>query len=106
MTGSPTARGCGCRPTSAPAWPGNWTHDDFVAFAWAGAEGSRHLVVVNYSGNQGQCRLPLPFLEFRGKQIHLTDLIGTEVYDRDGNELIGPGLYIDHIPWHFNVFAL
>jgi len=89
-----------------PAWPGNWTHDDFVAFAWTGAEGSRHLVVVNYSGNQGQCRLPLPFLEFRGKQIHLTDLIGTEVYDRDGNELIGPGLYIDHTPWHFNVFAL
>jgi hypothetical protein len=89
-----------------PAWPGNWTHNDFVAFAWTGAEGSRHLVVVNYSGNQCQCRLPLPFLEFRGKQIHLTDLIGTEVYDREGNELIGPGLYIDHTPWHFNVFAL
>jgi len=88
------------------AWPGNWTHDDFVAYAWAGAESSRHVVVVNYAENQGQCRLPLPFPEFRGKQVHLTDLMGDEVYDRDGNELVDPGLYIDHCPWHFNVFAL
>jgi hypothetical protein len=89
-----------------PAWSGNWTHENFIAYAWAGAEGSRHLVVVNYAGNQGQCRLPLPFSEFRGKQIHLTDLMGTEVYDRDGSELVGPGLYIDHTPWRFNVFSL
>jgi len=89
-----------------PAWSDNWTHDEFVAYAWAGADGSRHVVVVNYAGNQGQCRLPLPFPEFRGKQVRLTDLIGTEVYDRDGSELVSPGLYIDHSPWHFNVFAL
>src|SRR5262249_44293236 len=88
------------------AWPGNWTHDSFVAYVWAISEGSQYLIVVNYAGNQGQCRLPLPFPEFRGKQIHLTDLMGVEVYDRDGSELIGPGLYIDHTPWHFNVFAL
>ena len=89
-----------------PAWSDNWTHDEFVAYAWAGADGSRHVVVVNYAGNQGQCRLPLPFPEFRGKQVRLTDLMGTEVYDRDGSELVSPGLYIDHSPWHFNVFAL
>jgi Alpha amylase, catalytic domain len=89
-----------------PAWPGNWTHDGFVAYAWAISEGGHYLVVVNYAGNRGQCRLPLPCPEFRGKQIHLTDLMGAEVYDRDGSELVGPGLYIDHAPWHFNVFAL
>jgi hypothetical protein len=38
--------------------------------------------------------------------VRLTDMIGTEVYDRDGSELNEPGLYIDHAPWHFNVFAL
>jgi hypothetical protein len=32
--------------------------------------------------------------------------MGTEVYDRDGSELVGPGLFIDHAPWQFNVFAL
>jgi hypothetical protein len=94
------------QPQPVPAWSGNWTHENFIAYAWAGAEGSRHLVVVNYAGNQGQCRLPLPFPEFRGKQIHLTDLMRTEAYDRDGSELLGPGLYVDHAPWHFNVFEL
>jgi glycosidase len=89
-----------------PAWPGNWTHDEFVAYAWAGADGNRHVVVVNYAANQGQCRLPLPFRELRNKQVRLIDVIGTEVYDRAGSELVDPGLYIDHAPWHFNVFAL
>jgi glycosidase len=87
-----------------PAWPGNWTHDDFVAYAWA--EGNRHLVVVNYAGKQGQCRLQLPFPEFHGKQVQLTDVMGSEVYNRDGSELVSPGLFIDHVPWHFNVFEL
>ena len=88
------------------AWSGNWTSDCFVAYAWAGDAGGRHLVVVNYAGNQAQCRLPLPFPEFRGKPVRLTDVMGTEVYDRDGSELVDPGLYIDHAPWHYNVFEL
>jgi hypothetical protein len=67
-----------------PAWSGNWTSDDFVAYAWAGEDDSRYLVVVNFARNQGQCRLPLPFPEFRGKQIRLSDAMGAEVYDRDG----------------------
>ena len=40
------------------------------------------------------------------QQVRLTDLMGTEVYDRDGSELVDRGLYIDHAPWHFNVFEL
>jgi glycosidase len=89
-----------------PAWAGNWTSDDFIAYAWAGSNEARYLVVVNYAGNHGQCRVPLPFPDFRGKQVRLTDLIGTEVYDRDGGETVNPGLYIDHAPWRFNVFEL
>ena len=89
-----------------PAWSGNWTADGFVAFAWAGTAGGRNLVIVNYAGNRGQCRLRLPFPEFRGTQVRLTDVMGTEVYDRDGSELVDTGLYIDHAPWHLNVFEL
>ncbi|HKM72921.1 MAG TPA: alpha-amylase family glycosyl hydrolase [Stellaceae bacterium] len=91
---------------ASPAWSDNWTSDGFVAYAWAGEDGSRHLVVVNYAGNQGQCRLPLPFPELRGKHVRLADLMGAEIYDRDGTELVDRGLYIDHAPWHFNVFVL
>ena len=89
-----------------PAWPGNWTGNDFIAYAWTGDKGSRHLVVVNYAANQGQCRLPAPFPEFRGKRVRLNDAMGTEVYDREGSEIFDPGLYIDHAPWQYNVFKL
>jgi glycosidase len=89
-----------------PAWPDNWTSDDFIAYAWAGEAGDRHVVVVNYAGNQGQCRLALPFPELHGRQVRLTDVMGTEVYDRGGGELVDRGFYIDHAPWHYNVFVL
>lgn len=88
------------------AGPGNWTSECFVACAWAGEDGSRYVIVVNNAANQAQCRLPLPFPELQGKQIRLTDSMGTETYDRDGDKAIGPGLFIDHAPWHFNVFAV
>jgi hypothetical protein len=38
--------------------------------------------------------------------VHLTDAIGTEVFDRDGGDLVDDGLFIDHVRWHFNVFEL
>jgi hypothetical protein len=89
-----------------PAWPRNWTCGDFVAYAWAMGQTSRHIVVVNYAGNQGQCRLVFPWPDLHDNKVRLTDVMGSEVYDRKGAELVSEGLYIDHAPWHFNVFAL
>jgi hypothetical protein len=89
-----------------PAWAGNWTSGDFVAYAWADDKEGRHLVVINYADSQGQCRLVLPFPEFRGRRVRLADLMGAEVYDRDGSELVDHGLYIDHAAWHYNLFEL
>jgi Alpha amylase, catalytic domain len=88
------------------AWPGNWTSDCFVAYAWALDAGGRYVAVVNYAGNQSQCRLKLPFPELRGRAFSLTDVMGTEVYLRDGSDAVDNGLYVDHAPWHFNVFKL
>jgi hypothetical protein len=88
------------------AWSGNWTSECFIAYVWVGRDGCRFLVIVNYAANQSQCRLPLPFADLRGKRVRLTDLLGPEVYDRDGSELVDPGLFIDHTPWRFNVFAV
>ena len=88
------------------AWTGNWTSECFIAYAWTGTDGRCFLVTVNYAANQAQCRLPLPFADLRGRRVRLADLLGTEIYDRDGGELFDPGLFIDHPPWHFNVFAV
>jgi hypothetical protein len=89
-----------------PAWHGNWSSDGFIASGWSGAEGTRVVVVVNYSPGQSQCRLRLPFRELRGKQVRLIDLMGEERYDRNGSEIVDDGLFIDLAPWRFNVFEL
>jgi len=89
-----------------PAWPGNPSWQDFISYAWRAPDGGRYLVVVNYSDHQGQCRLRLPFTGLAGGRFRLVDLMGSEVYDRDGDGLIDPGLYIDLGAWRYNVFKL
>jgi Alpha amylase, catalytic domain len=91
--------------TPEGAWDGNPTAEGFIAFAWENAAAS-HLVVVNYTDHQGQCRLRLPFTGLAGKRFRLVDEMGSEVYVRDGDGLRDPGLYIDLGPWRFNVFRL
>lgn len=91
---------------SAPCWEGNWTWDCFICSAWRGMGGGMLLVVVNFAPNQSQCCLRLPFAELKGRDISLKDLMGSEVYDRSGNDLVSGGLYIDLPPWGYNVFEL
>jgi hypothetical protein len=61
---------------------------------------------MNYAENRGQCHLRLPFPELEGRQLLLRDLMGSEVYHRDGGDLVHRGLYVDQAPWQINVFEL
>ena len=89
-----------------PAWDGNPTWGDFVAFAWRADGAADHVIVVNYSDHQAQCRLRLPFDGLAIGRWRLVDALGSEVYERDGGELTDPGLYIDLAAWRYNVFSL
>ncbi|MDB5486298.1 MAG: Alpha amylase, catalytic domain, partial [Reyranella sp.] len=92
------------------AWDGNPTGQDFVSFAWqrgdGRGDGERYVVVVNYSDHQGQCRLPLLFDGLAGRKVRLVDMMGSEAYDREGTDLVDPGLFIDLGAWRYNVFRL
>ena len=89
-----------------PAWDGNWTWDCFLAFGSESASGDRLLVTVNYSPNQSQCYVTLPFPELAGRGVQLKDLLSSATYDRDGNNLLSPGLYLDLPAWNYHVFRL
>src|SRR5512137_2745324 len=89
---------------SRPAWDGNWTWDRFIAFAWEGPENRRLLVVVNYAGNQGQCYVSLAFNDLFGRRVRLQDRMSSAVYERNGDDLLLPGLYLDMPPWGYHVF--
>jgi Alpha amylase, catalytic domain len=89
-----------------PAWDGNWTWDGFIAFAWHAPENRRVVVAVNYAGSQGQCYIRLPFDDLFGHPVRLQDRMSSAVYDRNGDDLVLPGLYLDMPPWGYHVFEV
>ena len=90
----------------AAAWEGNWSWDGFLAFAWQDRQSKRLLVTVNYAGTQGQCYVRLPFAELANRAVRLRDLMGSANYDRDGNDILSRGLYLDLPAWGYHVFEM
>jgi Alpha amylase, catalytic domain len=89
-----------------PAWDGNWTWDGFICFAWHSPDRTSLIVVVNYAPNQGQCYLHIPFNELNGASVRLRDLMGPAVYDRNGDEILSQGFYLDLPAWGYHVFEV
>ena len=90
----------------APAWDGNGTWDSFLAFAWQGPGGELLLVPVNYAPRQSQCYTRLPFPELAGRSVRLKDLMGPASYERQGDDLLSRGLYLDVPAWGYHVFEV
>lgn len=89
-----------------PTWAGDNTCDAFIAFSWQNADGDRLLVAVNYSGLPAQCYVRLSFADLAGHQWQLRDLVGSDVYHRDGDDLNHRGLYLNVPPWQCHVFEI
>ena len=89
-----------------PAWEWNGTWDSFLAFAWEGTDASRALIVVNYSPHDSQCFVRLPFTGLADKSVQFADLMSPALYDRDGNEVLSRGLFLNLQAWGYNVFEV
>jgi hypothetical protein len=88
------------------AWEENGTWDSFVAFSWTGPDSLRRLVAVNYSSQQGQCYVAMPWHDLEGTDWRLQDVTGPALYERHGRDLTWQGLYLDMPAWGYHVFAL
>ena len=90
-----------------PAWDGNSSVADFLAYLWDGPDGDRLLIAVNYAPYRR------PVLTFASPSPTLpaatgpsTDLLNPTVYDRDGDDLSSSGLYLSLPPWGYHAFRL
>lgn len=99
-------RGSSLRLEPAQAWPGNPTHEAFVARLWTGPGDLLHLVVVNMGSTQGQCRVAIPEPRLAGRTAVLEDLLGNARHERFGDELVVPGLYLDLPPDGYHLFRV
>jgi len=82
-------------------WPDNQGFLNVVAWVWRKGE-EKHLIVINLSGQRSQARIRLPWDDLAGKPWRLTDIFTGEVFERDGAEMHGPGLYVDVEAWGFH----
>lgn len=89
-----------------PAWEGNGTHNDFVAFAWKQSGQPRVVVAVNYSDHASQCHVRLPFEGLDGSSWQLVDQLSSDAYAWNGQDLAARGLYLDEPAWRARVFEL
>ena len=89
-----------------PAWDGNGSVDAFIAWAWTAPTGEHLLMAVNYAPHASQCYVRLPFADIGGRSWRLRDLLSEAAYDRDGQELLSRGFYLDVPAWHYHALAL
>jgi len=86
-------------------WPDNQSCHNLLTWSWT-AGPTRHLVVINYSETPAQARIPLDWPDLPGRPWRLTDILTDEVFNRDGNELAHPGLFVALDPWHHHVLSI
>jgi hypothetical protein len=86
-------------------WPDNPTHQNLLAWCWTDGD-RRHVAVVNLSPDPSQGRLPLPWAELRGRPWRLTELLADTTYERDGDELVDPGLFVALDGWRWHLVSL
>jgi hypothetical protein len=48
----------------------------------------------------------LPFSDMTGQSVSFRDLMSPAFYERDGNDLMSRGLYLDLPEWDFHVFEV
>ena len=84
-------------------WPDNSSFQNLVAWSWLKGD-DRYLIVVNLSDSAAQARIQIPWGEVRTETWRLSDVFSGATYDRDGDEMIFPGLYVELGPWNFNFF--
>src|SRR5258707_15640984 len=84
------------------AWEGNPTSTNFVLVRWQSIPDRFDLVVVNLASHPSQCYVDLESFRTgttRGHNWQMKNLLGTESFVRNGDELAERGLFLD-VPAH------
>ncbi|MGA8028331.1 MAG: alpha-amylase family glycosyl hydrolase, partial [Bryobacteraceae bacterium] len=85
------------------AWSGNPTYGSFVTHCWARGE-DFILIAANFSSGSAQCYIPLEVPALTGCKWELRDLLSDAIYEREGDAMLHPGLYLDVPAWGKHIF--
>ena len=86
-------------------WPDNQSQENLLSWCWRKEE-ERFLIVVNLSQHRSQGRVLVPWSELAGLNWHLEDMLSGENFERNGDEMRNPGLYVDLDGWKAHFFEV
>jgi hypothetical protein len=84
-------------------WPDNATFQNLVAWSWV-HDDERYLIVVNLSDCPVQAQVQVRWADAGGRKWHLIDLLSGVTYERNGDEMLSAGLYVELAPWNSHFF--
>ena len=89
----------------APAWEGNPTHANFIAY-YIAHELEDLLITVNYASYRGQCLIQLPQGLPNVGTVKLIDKLSHVSYERTAQELSTRGLFLDVDGYATHIFSV
>jgi alpha amylase-like protein len=84
-------------------WPDNLSFQNLVAWTWR-KDDERYLIVVNLSDSPVQARVQVRWAGAGGRNWRLNDVLSGVAFEREGNEMLSPGLYVELGPWNYHFF--
>jgi Alpha amylase, catalytic domain len=84
-------------------WADNASFLNLVAWSWL-KDDERYLIIVNLSDSSVQGQVKVPWEDVRGKRWDLIDMLSGTTYERDGDGMLLPGLYVELGPWSYHFF--
>ena len=82
-------------------WPDNASFQNLLAWTWV-KDDERSLILVNLSDRAVQARIHVRWAG--GGKWLLMDALSGATYERDGDEMFSPGLYLELAPWKYHFF--
>jgi hypothetical protein len=86
-------------------WEGVRASEDLVAWSWRLGD-ERRVVVVNLGPSRASARVRFPWPDLAGRSWRLAEALDETAYVRDGDEMVGPGLYVELEPGRWHLFSV
>jgi len=86
-------------------WTGNTAFQNLLSWGWSSNE-AQYVVVINMSGAVATGQIPIPWDFLKGENWRLADPLSGISFDRNGDEMVNPGLYVSLPAWGTHFFRV
>ncbi|MCX6234347.1 MAG: alpha-amylase family glycosyl hydrolase [Bacteroidetes bacterium] len=86
-------------------WHKSNSNLNILAWCWQSDE-ERYVIILNFSNNEAQAYVRIPFEELQGKMWIFYDVLSGEIFEKSGDEMTESGVYVSLNPWEYSFFRI